>query len=73
MQDKTHQMDYYNPEFAHHDDHGTTHISVVDSEGAAAAITTTVNLIFGSRVMDANTGIIFNDGKSTICMMKPFI
>jgi gamma-glutamyltranspeptidase/glutathione hydrolase/leukotriene-C4 hydrolase len=56
-------MSYYNPEFAHHDDHGTTHLSVVDSEGSAVSLTTTVNLIFGSRVMDKYTGIIFNDGK----------
>jgi gamma-glutamyltranspeptidase/glutathione hydrolase/leukotriene-C4 hydrolase len=27
----------------------------------AVAITSTVNLIFGSRVMDAVTGILFND------------
>lgn len=55
-------MAYYQPEFAHRDDHGTTHLSVVDSAGSAVALTTTVNLIFGSRVMDPKTGIIFNDG-----------
>lgn len=59
--DRTHSFMYYGPEFAHQDDHGTTHLSVVDSEGSAVALTTTVNLIFGSRVMDPKTGIIFND------------
>ena len=58
-------MAYYEPEFAHRDDHGTTHLSVVDSAGSAVALTTTVNLIFGSRVMDSKTGIIFNDGKES--------
>ena len=60
-QDRTHHLPYYLPEFAHHDDHGTTHLSVVDSNGSACSLTTTVNLIFGSRVMDPKTGIIFND------------
>lgn len=58
---RTHHLSYYGPEFAHLDDHGTTHLSVVDSNGSAVSLTTTVNLIFGSRVMDPETGIIFND------------
>jgi gamma-glutamyltranspeptidase/glutathione hydrolase len=32
------------------DDHGTSHLCVVDTEGNIAAVTTTVNLIFGSGV-----------------------
>jgi gamma-glutamyltranspeptidase/glutathione hydrolase len=32
------------------DDHGTSHLCVVDSEGNIAAVTTTVNLIFGSGI-----------------------
>jgi gamma-glutamyltranspeptidase/glutathione hydrolase len=31
-------------------DHGTSHLCVVDEEGNVAAVTTTVNLIFGSQV-----------------------
>ncbi|MBK7864749.1 MAG: gamma-glutamyltransferase [Archangiaceae bacterium] len=37
----------------------TTHLSVVDSEGNAAAITTTVNYLFGACVMAA--GVVLND------------
>jgi gamma-glutamyltranspeptidase/glutathione hydrolase len=32
------------------DDHGTSHLCVVDEEGNVAAVTTTVNLIFGAQI-----------------------
>lgn len=38
-----------------------SHISIVDKDGMAIAITSTVNLIFGSQVLDPITGILFND------------
>lgn len=61
MQDRTHKLSYYNPQFDILEDHGTTHLSVIDQWGGAVSLTTTVNLIFGSRVMDTKTGIILND------------
>jgi gamma-glutamyltranspeptidase/glutathione hydrolase len=39
----------------------TTHLSVVDAEGNAVALTTTVNLQFGSAVVVPGTGILLND------------
>jgi gamma-glutamyltranspeptidase/glutathione hydrolase len=42
-------------------DHGTTHICVVDGEGNAVALTTTVNLDFGSHVEAPKSGIVLND------------
>lgn len=42
-------------------DHGTSHLCVVDSEGNVAALTTTVNLGFGSGVIDPATGILLNN------------
>ncbi|XP_025091444.1 glutathione hydrolase 1 proenzyme-like [Pomacea canaliculata] len=59
--DKTHDISYYEPSFFNKNDHGTTHISVLDSEGNAVAITTTVNLHFGSKMKGSRTGIIFNN------------
>jgi gamma-glutamyltranspeptidase/glutathione hydrolase len=39
----------------------TTHISVIDSEGNAVAMTTTLNYAFGSCVVARGTGILLND------------
>lgn len=59
--DRTHPPEYYNPEFDVKIDHGTSHTSVVDKDGMSVALTTTVNLVFGSMVLDPETGIILND------------
>jgi gamma-glutamyltranspeptidase/glutathione hydrolase len=42
-------------------DAGTAHVSVVDREGNAAAITTTINTGFGAGIMVPGTGIILNN------------
>lgn len=42
-------------------DAGTAHVSVVDTDGNAAAITTTINTIFGAGIMVPGTGIILNN------------
>lgn len=39
----------------------TTHYSVVDADGAAAAITTTINNGYGSRVVVGGAGFLMND------------
>jgi gamma-glutamyltranspeptidase/glutathione hydrolase len=39
----------------------TTHYSVVDSEGNAVAVTTTLNDDFGSHVASASLGLLLND------------
>ncbi|CAO1618589.1 unnamed protein product [Jaminaea pallidilutea] len=54
-------VNYYEPLFDSVEDHGTTHISVVDDDGMSVGITSTVNLIFGSQVLDPETGVILND------------
>jgi len=43
------------------DDSGTTHISVMDAEGNAVALTQTVNTLFGSGLTARGTGIVLNN------------
>lgn len=38
------------------DDHGTSHISVIDAQQGAVAMTTTINTGFGSKVISKSTG-----------------
>ena len=43
------------------DDDGTTHISVIDKQGNAIAITQTINTLFGSKITVPGTGIVLNN------------
>lgn len=43
------------------DDAGTQHISVLDAEGRAVALTTTINTSFGSEVFGARSGVLLNN------------
>lgn len=44
-----------------HEGHNTTHLSVVDKDGNAVGITTTLNDWFGAKVVGGSTGIVMND------------
>jgi len=44
-----------------HESNDTTHYSVVDSEGNAVSVTTTLNDAFGSHVTAGSLGILLND------------
>lgn len=43
------------------EDHGTTHLNVIDSEETIVLLTSTVNLEFGAKLLDPETGILFNN------------
>ncbi|KAJ4715624.1 Gamma-glutamyltranspeptidase [Melia azedarach] len=42
-------------------DHGTSHVSIVDKNRNAVAMTCTVNSFFGSEVLSPSTGIVLNN------------
>lgn len=42
-------------------DHGTSHLSIVDSERNAVSMTCTVNSYFGSLIVSPSTGILLNN------------
>lgn len=68
-QNSTHDPAYYGLKHDTPIDHGTTHLSVLDRWGGAASVTSTVNLIWGSHVMDNETGVIFNDEQG-VCSLR---
>lgn len=51
-----------------HRDGGTTHLSVVDGDGNAVALTTTVNLGFGARLVAGKSGILLNNQMDDFAM-----
>jgi gamma-glutamyltranspeptidase / glutathione hydrolase len=46
---------------APHESPSTTHLTVIDAEGNAVALTQTINYIFGAGVVVPGTGIVLND------------
>lgn len=59
--ERTFDIDYYEPLYDILENHGTMHLSTLDDHGMAVALTSTVNLPFGSCVLDPVTGVILND------------
>ncbi|CAH7682898.1 gamma-glutamyltranspeptidase-domain-containing protein [Phakopsora pachyrhizi] len=58
---QTYSFLHYNPHYDLQEDHGTTHLTVIDWMGSTISLTSTINLIFGSELMDQRTGIILNN------------
>lgn len=58
---RTFGPDHYGTAAPIPEDHGTQHISVLDADGMAVALTTTVNTSFGSEVVAPRSGILLND------------
>ncbi|KAF9110932.1 hypothetical protein BGX27_005691 [Mortierella sp. AM989] len=57
---QTYGVEYYNPHWGPVNNHGTAHISTLDQEDMAVALTSSVNRAFGSKLLDPKTGIILN-------------
>lgn len=58
---KDHYGGKFNATFAQLIDSGTTHISIIDSNGNSVSLTSTINTYFGSRFISPSTGILFNN------------
>ncbi|PNY27341.1 Gamma-glutamyltranspeptidase 1 [Tolypocladium capitatum] len=60
--DRTQPVHAYDPEGIYTpDSHGTSHIVTADASGMATSLTTTINLLFGARLMDPASGIVLNN------------
>lgn len=51
----------YHPAYESVDPHGTAHFSIIDENGMAVSMTTTVNLLFGAALAEPITGIVLNN------------
>ncbi|MEZ4316056.1 MAG: gamma-glutamyltransferase [Myxococcota bacterium] len=58
---RTFPPEHYGPLIAPPEDGGTQHISVIDADGMAVALTTTINTSFGSGLVAADAGIVLNN------------
>lgn len=59
--DRTRNVSYYNPKgIVAPDSHGTSHIVTADSDGMSVSLTTTINLLFGSGILEPITGELFH-------------
>jgi gamma-glutamyltranspeptidase/glutathione hydrolase len=58
---KTHSADAYGAPYDAGEDAGTQHISVIDQKGNSIALTTTINTLFGSKVVGKKSGIVLNN------------
>ncbi|XP_065069669.1 glutathione hydrolase 1 proenzyme-like [Rhopilema esculentum] len=63
IDDKSHTVDYYGPysEIKYEDTNGTSHMSVVGTDGDAASMTTSINAYFGSKLVSRELGFIYNN------------
>lgn len=58
---QTFPPEHYAPVQPAKDDHGTLHISAMDGDGWAIALTTTINTSFGSHLIAPKSGIVLNN------------
>uniref|UniRef100_A0A8C5DAT9 Glutathione hydrolase 5 proenzyme-like n=1 Tax=Gouania willdenowi TaxID=441366 RepID=A0A8C5DAT9_GOUWI len=63
---RTHNAQYYNIT-PYVDSIGTTHVSVLAEDGSAVSVTSTINHIFGSKVLSERTGVILNNELYDFC------
>ncbi|XP_049404822.1 glutathione hydrolase 1-like [Solanum stenotomum] len=57
----TFSANHYGGKWNQINDHGTSHMSIVDSERNAVSMTSTVNAYFGAKYLSPSTGIVLNN------------
>lgn len=59
LDNTTQPVEVYDPRSVYlPETHGTSHVVTADRDGMATSLTTTVNLLFGSLLMDPESGVI---------------
>ncbi|KAL9289695.1 putative aminoacyltransferase, Glutathione hydrolase [Arabidopsis thaliana] len=59
--EKTFDPKYYGGKWGQIKDHGTSHLSIIDSERNAVSMTSTINGYFGAIMLSPSTGIVLNN------------
>ncbi|CAH2075998.1 unnamed protein product [Thlaspi arvense] len=59
--EKTFDPKYYGAKWNEINDHGTSHLSIIDSERNAVSMTSTINSYFGAVMLSPSTGIVLNN------------
>ncbi|KAJ3968897.1 gamma-glutamyltranspeptidase-domain-containing protein [Lentinula raphanica] len=67
---RTHPTEYYRPLYTLKPDPGTSHVSVVDTNGMMVSITSSINSFWGSRVLDPQTGVVLNNHMNDFSMFN---
>jgi len=66
--DVAHNRSYYDPaNLQTLTDSGTSAVTVADISGLSIALTTTINLLFGSQLVVPETGVIMNNEMNGEC------
>ncbi|KAJ7945350.1 Gamma-glutamyltranspeptidase [Quillaja saponaria] len=58
---KTFEPNHYGGRWNPINDHGTSHLSIIDRDRNAVSMTTTINAYFGSQILSPSTGIVLNN------------
>ncbi|XP_067911532.1 glutathione hydrolase 5 proenzyme-like [Heterodontus francisci] len=66
IDDQVHPPHYYNT-VQEIEKYGTSHVSVIDKDGNAVSVTSSINHIFGSMIISPRTGIILNNQLADFC------
>ncbi|CAA7031891.1 unnamed protein product [Microthlaspi erraticum] len=59
--EKTFDPKHYGGKWNQIEDHGTSHLSIIDSERNAVSMTSTINGYFGALMLSPRTGIVLNN------------
>ncbi|KAI5405964.1 gamma-glutamyltransferase [Lathyrus oleraceus] len=65
---RTYNSSHYGGKWNQINDHGTSHLSIIDFDRNAVSMTSTVNEYFGAKILSPSTGIVLNNEMNDFSM-----